>query len=254
MIEKISICLFHPKLIGRYVVEKTWKSLVFLLVLIFINVATIFAVVYHETTLSPSDESKIMEAILNDSESNYSFSAGKLEGNSKHFYVDGVEIVFLDEYNPSVNSPLAIVFSADGYETYFYQVRVGKESYSNYNFSSFNFSDGISTSDKLGMLSLIRVGFDPLLPLLGFANSISIIFDFAFMILILFTLMYLFGNSINPNVKGIFRFRLILNVFVSYCFLYWFYLVFNFGLLYYLALVIPYIYYFLAMRNIVKIK
>lgn len=254
MIEKISICLFHPRMMGRYILEKTWKVIVLLVVLFLVNVATIFAVTFHETTLTTNDKNLIISTIVAEPTYDISFNGREMTGNKVKFDVDGINIIFLDEYKASIERPLAIVFKETGFETYFYQFKVGTGQYSDYDFRTFNFADGYNEMETLALLTVIRTSFEPLLPLIAFTNSMTVVMDLAFVVIMLFALMLLLGRSINYNVTGIFRIRLVLHALVSYFFVYWFYLVFNLSLLYYAALIVPYLYYFLAMKNIVRIE
>ncbi len=251
MLEKLSICLVHPKLMGKYIVEKTSKAVWLVVVFLLINAATIMLLKGFDSGISQEDEATIMTAVMHDR--NLEFKDNKLTGNAKTYDFEGVVLSFFQE-NTDRQALVSIDFKNDSYSVYLLTLKLSEKSYDGLGIKDFNLSDGISQADRLALNKLVNLAVKDFMPALITYTGIVEIVDMLFTFLLLFLFLLLVGGAINPRVVGSYKVRLAFLSLVSYCVFNWFYLATGFRALYYLAVIIPYVYFFVAARNIVKIE
>lgn len=251
MIEKIQICLAHPKFIGKYVIEKTWKVILLLLVLFLINIITIFSLSYNDAYLSETEERTIITELMNDPANDLVLKDNRLTGTGFKKTVLDVDFVFLGEVDYKSSSIYKIVFNETGYDAFFGNFKIVSKKYADLN--DFNLNES-NSANRINFLALINYSFLGLRGVIAAVNSTQVILDLMMSFLMIFIFILLVGYPVNPGVRGIFRIRVILHSLVSYFVLYWFYLVFNSQILYLATLIVPYIYFFVAIRNILRIE
>lgn len=241
-------------MIGRYVVEKTWKVVVYILVLALINILTIFGLTYSTSYLSSAEENSIYASLKTVENVNIVYENNQMSGTKVDVTVLGVNFVFLGEKDEDVQTQYTIIYGESSYQVYFGQFLFTEKKYSEVDVNAFALNSDSTIADKQNMLTLIRAPFLDLKPVIAASNSLMQIMAFMTDYLMLFVIILLLGMPFNPAIKGRFRVRLILNSTISYFFIYWFYLLTDISLLYYLALFIPYLYFILAIKNIVRIE
>ncbi len=256
MIERIRICLLHPRFIGKFLVEKTWKIIVLILILLILNFLGYIGQSSMNNTLSSTDKSVIVNSIVS-GDTNLEYSNNTLSGESSTyvFYSDSAYITYgflttaEDEYNG-----LYFQYLETELNIYISNVLYKSVSYSDLNVSDFIIDSETSNNSRYYLSEFIKVPFEELVSIVIITNSMSDFGNLIFWGLITMIVAFAFAYNLNPTIRGKMRFVLLLHTMIPYLILNLFSILFSVSLLYYFGMFLSIIYYFIALRSIIKIE
>lgn len=255
MITKLKYCLVHPKMMGSLIVEKTWKPVVLLIVLFLINAATMFGINYKNTYVTNEEKYAFTQTILQDDDAYFSYENGRLTFNNNEYIVYGFRLYFGDNFTYDNKNVMSLAFGENEVTSYYSNFKVKTIKYSDFTLNNFT----ISSNNKdfktfINFANLIESSFTALYPAVYTAQTINQVGQELFSVLMLFLMVFLFTGAFNRQVTGALRIRLLMYSFVSYFFVEWLYIIFGSFFLQLLAFIIPFIYFTIALRNIVRVK
>ena len=255
MLTKLKYCLVHPKMMGSLIVEKTWKPVLLLIVLFLINAATMFAVNYKNTYVTNEEKYAFTQSILDDEDASFTYQDGKLSFNNDEYIVYGFRLYFGDNFTFDNKNVMSLVFGETEVTSYYANVKVKTVKYSDFTLNNFSInSKNTDFKTFLNFANLVEASFTALYPAVYTAQTINQVGQELFSILMLFLMVFLFTGALNRQVTGALRIRLLMYSFVSYFFIEWLYIIFDVFFLQLLAFIIPFVYFMIALKNIVRVK
>lgn len=252
---RYGIC--HPKFLGGYIVEKTYKIVLVLVVMFMLLLGTIFGLNIRNTYLTDEEAAMINTMLVQ--ETNVNYKNGTMEYlNEANINLGGISVIF-DHDGEGISrnelNGINVVFTDEKVSVRAGVKEVSSKSYSDFDNYSFNLSKTQTIKDRLQFTSFLEEAFTLSYPLIYTKASLLQGIEVIFSAMMLALLIFLLTGRLNPQVKGKMRIRLLLTCFISYLFIYWFYFIFNQNMfLYLMTFTVPYLYFVIALGNILRIS
>ena len=258
MLERIRICLLHPRFMGKFIIEKMWKIWVLLGIFIILNALAYLGVYYMSQDLSLYDRNSIINTIVNDKEVNLTFKDNILSGDSRSYaFLSGSNYIVYSFFNdPSKNEANNIYFM---YNTNSVSIYVGttfltEANYNEFIIRDFTINKDTTNIDYMNLTSFISLPFTVISPVLLAVNTVVETFNLLFLSCIILLVTFLLAFNVNPSIRGKLRFILLLHALIPYLFFNLASILFNFSFLSYLGMFLSVLYFFIAIRSIVKVE
>lgn len=249
MLNRMSTALFRPRLLAKYLADKFYYPILFLVLMFLIGIAPYSLVLKNGHAIFPSEYDLIKEAIYSTS-GEVNISNGELSKTSGYMLKTEYFIYTFNEVEPSIMNTVVNITATD-IEVYEYGIRVSKK---NHNLDNLSLNQNASEEDIFEFSYLVynfMLEIEPKVKVLYVAYTL---FDELIYTIALILIFYVLGSFINPIVKK--RFRLYLVIY-SLCSFYLFNAIsrlFDFEILTYIGIIYSFVVYHMSLKTIVKIE
>lgn len=256
MFERISVSLFHPRMIGKFINDKMRNVIFYFLFLTLVATLPSIMLIISERGVGAEFEKYFIEQISKSETKNLTFENKKLTGDSYTLKYANYIFVFGDpEYSGGVFE-IVFMYLEDEIKVLQQGITVNTTKYEDLEIGDFTLSavrEGIVTA-QYRLTSLLNYGYDSLRPLMIPVQIITTIFVNIIMFSFMICIIYFFSRGINPGVTNKMRLKICIYSMTWVLIISAIAGLYGLTSLLFIAIIIPYIFVMKALSSIVKIE
>ncbi len=243
---------------GKFIIEKMWKIIVLLILLIVVNACAIYGTYYMQEDLTLTDTNSIINTILSNDEIYLDFVDNSLTGTSQEYVFaseDSYVIYgFLTDASKNEGNNIYFIYGQNNLNIYIGKTLINSYEYQEYNISNFSINTDITNIDRLNFREFIELPFVVLGTIVSISNTVVDTISLIIWALLTMLIAFLLSYNINPDIRGKYRFSLLLHSLVPYFMFNLLSVLFSFSLLTYVGVFLSVLYFFIALRSIIKVE
>lgn len=253
MFDRLSICLFHPRMIGKFLNDSFWKICLFIWFIFTIAMIPYVATIKDYLVMEDSISTKIIDKAIK-ANKNLSFDGGKLICDSGFIITEGeLEICFLSDDSSNNRDYVVFEYNSDSVSVKINNLVVSSYKYSENKLSSFSLSENDFTQRE-SFREFLNFTYKKIMKVTMPFMAMRIYFYNLFVYILIIGLTFLINFKTNPVLPS----KLVLKI-SAYSITISLVIdliagLFNVPILSYLGMILAPIYAFLSLRSIVKVK
>lgn len=257
MVDRIKVCLFNPRLIGKYMNDSYLRILLTIFMFFIIVLIPIFVTSLDDNELSSEQRRQILYNISSIEDNDIIFDGTKFIGtNSVTVTFDEINIEFLTTTPSNDQESINFIYGLESYSINYLGLDFFITEYSKLNISSFSLNE-VKNGELIAENNFLELISDTYASYKLLLVPSHIVVQAVVTLIMLFVVVfvtYIFTSGLNQAVNGQLRLKIVLYSTIPFFVIHLFSNLFGIEFLLYISVCVPYIYSSFAIKSIMKIE
>ncbi len=253
MLDRLSTCLFHPRMIGKFLNDSFWKICLFIWFIFTIAMVPYIATIKDYLVMENSISTEIINKAIN-ANKNLNFDGNKLVSDGGFIITEGeLEICFLSEDSSNNKDYVVFEYNSDSVSVKINNLVVSSYKYSENDLSSFSLGEN-DFAQRESFREFLNFTYKKIMKVTMPFMAMRIYFYNLFIYILIIGFSFLINFKTNPILPSKIVLKvaiysitisLVIDLIAG---------LFNVAILSYLGMILAPIYAFLSLKSIVKIQ